>query len=50
MPTVSGDEDEGISDGFNCEDPHSPVCTLEPFDPQIYTSYWPQWDGRGTGI
>ena len=45
----SGDEDEGV-DGFLYEDADGPRRILEPFDPQLATSYWPRWDGGGTSM
>ena len=37
----SDDEDEGV-DGFCVEDLHGPARTLEPFNAQRATSYWPR--------
>ena len=45
----SDDEDEG-ADGFRVEDLHVPARTLEPFNAQRATSYWPQWDGHANSM
>ena len=45
LADISDDEDEGV-DGFGHEISRGPAAILEPFDPQIATSYWPRWDGN----
>ena len=46
---ISSDEDEGV-DGFFYEDLDGPRRVLEPFHPQLATSYWPRWDGNATSM
>lgn len=45
----SGDEDEGV-DGFSYKDSDGPRRVLEPFNPQLATSYWPKLDGDATSM